>query len=80
MGGVVLSLPFFSTFSSTNNLVGFSRQSCSYGVPWLLLAPSGRGFLLDFLDSNCAPPPSFYNLTQLTYFTVGLTSLLVWST
>lgn len=39
MGGVVLGLSFFATYSSTNSFVGFSGQSYSYGAPWLLLAP-----------------------------------------
>lgn len=40
MGGVVLGLSFFATYSSTNSFVGFSGQSYSYGAPWLLLAPA----------------------------------------
>lgn len=39
MGGVVLGLSFFATYSSTNSFVGFSGQAYSYGAPWLLLAP-----------------------------------------
>jgi SSS family transporter len=39
MGGLVLGLSFFATYSSTNSFVGFSGQSYSYGAPWLLLAP-----------------------------------------
>jgi SSS family transporter len=39
MGGVVLGLSFFATYSSTNSFVGFAGQSYSYGAPWLLLAP-----------------------------------------
>ncbi|MFQ5691396.1 MAG: hypothetical protein ACE5HQ_14140, partial [Gemmatimonadota bacterium] len=39
MGGLVLGLSFFATYSSTNSFVGFSGQAYSYGAPWLLLAP-----------------------------------------
>jgi len=39
MGGVVLGLSFFATYSSTNSFVGFSGQAYSYGAAWLLLAP-----------------------------------------
>lgn len=39
MGGIVLGLSFFATYSSTNSFVGFSGQAYSYGAPWLLLAP-----------------------------------------
>ncbi len=40
MGGVVLGLSFFATYSSTNSFVGFSGQAYTYGAPWLLLAPA----------------------------------------
>ncbi|MDX1577222.1 MAG: hypothetical protein R3266_02010, partial [Gemmatimonadota bacterium] len=40
MGGVVIGLSFFATYSSTNSFVGFSGQAYSYGAPWLLLAPA----------------------------------------
>ena len=39
MGGVVIALSFFATYSSTNSFVGFSGQSWSWGLPWLLLVP-----------------------------------------
>jgi SSS family transporter len=39
MGGVVIGLSFFATYSSTNSFVGFSGQAYTYGAPWLLLAP-----------------------------------------
>ena len=39
MGGAVLGLSFFATYSSTNSFVGFSGQAYTYGAPWLLLAP-----------------------------------------
>ncbi|MEE2669724.1 MAG: hypothetical protein VYD78_06955 [Gemmatimonadota bacterium] len=44
MGGVVLGLSFFATYSSTNSFVGFSGQSFSWGAPWLLLVPFVVGF------------------------------------
>ncbi len=40
MGGVVIGLSFFATYSSTNSFVGFSGQAYTYGAPWLLLAPA----------------------------------------
>jgi len=40
MGGVVLGLSFFATYSSTNSFVGFSGQAYFYGASWLLLAPA----------------------------------------
>ena len=40
MGGAVLGLSFFATYSSTNSFVGFSGQAYTYGAPWLLLAPA----------------------------------------
>ena len=40
MGGVVLGLSFFATYSSTNSFVGFSGQAYTYGAPWMLLAPA----------------------------------------
>ncbi len=39
MGGFVIALSFFATYSSTNSFVGFSGQSWSWGLPWLLLVP-----------------------------------------
>ncbi|MFV1987471.1 MAG: hypothetical protein ACC682_09315 [Gemmatimonadota bacterium] len=39
MGGVVIGLSFFATYSSTNSFVGFAGQAYTYGAPWLLLAP-----------------------------------------
>ncbi len=46
MGGAVLGLSFFATYSSTNSFVGLSGQSYSYGAPWLLLAAGVVGFSL----------------------------------
>ncbi|WP_420635124.1 sodium:solute symporter family transporter [Candidatus Palauibacter sp.] len=40
MGGVVLGLSFFATYSSTNSFVGFSGQAYTYGAAWLLVAPA----------------------------------------
>lgn len=40
MGGVALGLSFFATYSSTNSFIGFAGQAYTYGLPWLLLAPS----------------------------------------
>ncbi len=39
MGGVIVGLSFFSTYSSTNSFVGFAGQAYNWGVPWLLLVP-----------------------------------------
>lgn len=39
MGGIALGLSFFATYSSTNSFVGFSGQSYTWGLAWLLLAP-----------------------------------------
>ncbi len=46
MGGVAIGLSFFATYSSTNSFVGFAGQAHSYGLPWLLLAPSAVLFSL----------------------------------
>ena len=40
MGGILLGMSFFATYSSTNSFVGFAGQSYAYGAPWMLLAPS----------------------------------------
>jgi SSS family transporter len=39
MGGVVIGLSFFATYSSTNSFVGFAGQAYTWGTPWLLLTP-----------------------------------------
>ena len=44
MGGVVLGLSFFATYSSTNSFVGFSGQAYTWGVPWLLFVPTAVVF------------------------------------
>lgn len=46
MGGVVIGLSFFATYSSTNSFVGFAGQSYTWGLPWLLLVPFLVGFSL----------------------------------
>jgi SSS family transporter len=39
MGGIVLGLSFFATYSSTNSFVGFSGKAYEWGIGWLLLIP-----------------------------------------
>ena len=39
MGGIVLGISFFATYSSTNSFVGFAGQTYTYGLPWLLFSP-----------------------------------------
>ena len=46
MGGLVLGLSFFATYSSTNSFVGFSGQAYGWGAPWLLLVPFVVGMSL----------------------------------
>ncbi|MCH7490586.1 MAG: hypothetical protein IID05_07810, partial [Gemmatimonadetes bacterium] len=46
IGGITVGLSFFATYSSTNSFVGFAGQAYSYGMPWLLLAPSAVVFSL----------------------------------
>lgn len=46
MGGVVLGLSFFATYSSTNSFVGFSGQAYDWGVPWLLFVPTAVVFCI----------------------------------
>ena len=46
MGGLVLGLSFFATYSSTNSFVGFSGQAYGWGAPWLLIIPFVVGFSL----------------------------------
>ena len=46
MGGILLGMSFFATYSSTNSFVGFAGQSYAYGAPWMLLAPSAVIFSL----------------------------------
>jgi len=68
MGGLVLGLSFFATYSSTNSFVGFSGRSYGWGVPWLLLVPFVVGFSL-FSWTVVAP--------RLRVFTRSLDSLTV---
>lgn len=44
MGGLVLGLSFFATYSSTNSFVGFSGQAYTWGVPWMLFVPTAVAF------------------------------------
>jgi SSS family transporter len=44
MGGAVVGISFFATYSSTNSFVGFSGQAYEWGVGWLLLIPGVVGF------------------------------------
>jgi SSS family transporter len=46
MGGAVVGLSFFATFSSTNSFVGYSGKAHEYGVGWLLMVPGIVGFSL----------------------------------
>jgi len=46
MGGVVLGLSFFATYSSTNSFVGFSGQAYDWGITWFLLIPFVIGMSL----------------------------------
>ncbi len=39
MGGIVIAISFFATYSSTNSFVGFSGQAYDWGISWLLLVP-----------------------------------------
>ena len=68
MGGVVLGLSFFATYSSTNSFVGFAGQSFTWGAPWLLLVPFLVGFSL-FAWRFVAP--------RLREFTARLDSLTI---
>ena len=44
MGGLVMGLSFFATYSSTNSFVGFSGQAYDWGAPWLLFVPTAVAF------------------------------------
>ena len=62
MGGLILGLSFFATYSSTNSFVGFSGQAYSWGTPWFLLVP----FLVGFsLFSWMVVAPRLRSFTQL---------------
>jgi len=68
IGGVVIGLSFFATYSSTNSFVGFSGQAYGWGLPWLLLVPFVVGFSL-FSWIWVAP--------RLRHFTEALDSLTI---
>lgn len=68
MGGVVIGLSFFATYSSTNSFVGFAGQAYTWGTPWLLLVPFLVGFSL-FSWRFVAP--------RLRHFTEALDSLTI---
>jgi SSS family transporter len=68
MGGVVIGLSFFATYSSTNSFVGFAGQAYTWGTPWLLLVPFLVGFSL-FSWRFVAP--------RLREFTASLDSLTI---
>ena len=44
MGGLILGVSFFATYSSTNSFVGFSGQAHAWGTAWFLLVPFVVGF------------------------------------
>lgn len=46
MGGLVIGLSFFATYASTNSFVGFSGQTYSWGLPWMLFIPTAVAFCL----------------------------------
>lgn len=68
MGGVVVGLSFFATFSSTNSYVGYSGQAYTWGVGWLLLVPAIVG--ISFLSWVAVAP-------RLRRFTEALGSLTI---
>lgn len=68
LGGVAMGLSFFATYSSTNSFVGFSGQSYSWGLPWLLLVPAIVGFV--FVSWKWVAP-------RLRHFTEALDSLTI---
>jgi len=46
MGGWVIGISFFATYASTNSFVGFSGQTYSWGLPWMLFIPTAVAFSL----------------------------------
>ena len=46
MGGLVIGLSFFATYASTNSFIGFSGQTYSWGLPWMLFIPTAVAFCL----------------------------------
>ncbi|UCC25242.1 MAG: hypothetical protein JSU98_16185 [Gemmatimonadales bacterium] len=68
MGGWVIGLSFFATYSSTNSFVGFSGQAYDWGLPWLLFVPTAVAFSL-FAWTVVAP--------RLRAFTEAMGSLTI---
>lgn len=68
MGGLVLGLSFFATYSSTNSFVGFSGQAYTWGIPWMLFVPTAVVFCV-FAWTMVAP--------RLRAFTEALDSLTI---
>jgi SSS family transporter len=68
MGGLVLGLSFFATYASTNSFIGFSGQTYSWGLPWMLFIPTAVGFCL-FAWIVVAP--------RLRTFTAAMDSLTI---
>ena len=68
MGGVVIGLSFFATYSSTNSFIGMAGQAYTYGVAWLLLIPAVVAF--SFLSWVVVAP-------RLRRFAVQLGSLTI---
>lgn len=46
MGGWIIGLSFFATYASTNSFVGFSGQTYTWGIPWMLFIPTAVAFSL----------------------------------
>jgi SSS family transporter len=68
MGGWVIGLSFFATYSSTNSFVGFAGQTYTWGLPWLLFAPAAAAFSF-FAWMAVAP--------RLRHFTEAMGSLTI---
>ena len=68
MGGWVIGLSFFATYSSTNSFVGFSGRTYAWGLPWLLFIPTAVAFSL-FAWIAVAP--------RLRAFTAAMDSLTI---
>ena len=46
MSGWALGISFFATYASTNSFIGYSGQTYSWGLPWLLFMPTAVAFCL----------------------------------
>ena len=46
MGGWMIGLSFFATYASTNSFIGFSGQTYTWGIPWMLFIPTAVAFSL----------------------------------